>query len=146
MDFRTRYAAPDDAALAALEAQIGSPLPGDYREWLRANGGGVTEDDLKYGTDDLDVDEATHPVVTIFFGLGVEHAELDLVRSREVYAGRVPDDLTPIGTNDAGDLVCLAVAGEAPGSVWSWAHEEEAATRVSAGFTPFVEGLRPIPW
>lgn len=154
MDFRTPYPTPAESAVLALEEQLAAPLPTAYRDWLCANGGGVTEDDLKYGTSDLGVDEGTHPVVTIFFGLGVERTELDLAGARGVYGGRVPDDLTPIATNDAGDLVCLAVTGDDAGSVWSWAHEEESSgepsrdnlTRVADGFAPFVEGLQVVPW
>lgn len=154
MDFHEQYPTPDPVALAALEEQVG-PLPEDYRAWLMATGGGQPADDLKLGTDDLDVDERTHPVVTIFFGLGVDDA-VDLGWYARTFAGRMPDGLLPVGTNDAGDLVCLEVRGEQPGSVWSWMHEEEAGreaqpywdnlTRVADGFTPFVEGLRPVAW
>lgn len=154
MDFRTSYPAPDESSLRVLEDALGVPLPADYRAWLQDNGGGVTEDDLKYGTDDLSVEERTHPVVTIFFGLGVADRELDLGGARGVCDRRLPPEVTPIATNDAGDLVCLALAGEHAGSVWSWAHEEESAdgpswaglTRVTDGFTPFVDGLRAVPW
>lgn len=154
MDFREQYPTPDPVALAELEEHVG-PLPDDYRAWLMSTGGGQPEDDLKLGTDDLDVDERTHPVVTIFFGLGVDDA-VDLAWNAQTYAGRMPDGLLPVATSDAGDLVCVQVTGEAPGSVWSWAHEEEAPreaqpswdnlTRVADGFAPFVEELRTVPW
>lgn len=155
MDFYERVLAPDEQALAELESAVGAPLPADYRAWLLAEGGGQLEEEMRYGTDDLDADDRTHPSVTIFLGLGAPE-QIDLAWYRRTYASRMPAELIPVATNDVGDLVVLAVSGEHTGSTWHWAHEEETAdepqpywgnlTRVTDSFTTFVEGLVPVPW
>lgn len=154
MDFYERVIPPSETALTELERVTG-PLPADYREWLAAEGGGQLEDDMAYGTDDVDAVDAAHPAVTIFLGAGGPD-QINLAWYRRTYAGRMPDELLPVATDDAGDLVVLATTGEHLGSIWHWAHEEEAGsesqpywgnlTRVADGFTPFVEGLRPLAW
>lgn len=40
------------------------------------------------------------------------------------YRGRIPDGVLPIADDAGGNQVCLAVAGEFPGSVWFWDHEQ----------------------
>lgn len=156
MDYREQFGPADEGGVAAFEDHVGHPLPTDYRQYLLTVGGGQPEPEQKLGTGDLDADERTHPVVTFFFGIGVDEDALDLDAALDIYRGRMPDELVPIATNDAGDLVCLQVSGESPGAVWSWMHEEEGneedqpfwgnLTRVADGFTPFVDALQDLEW
>jgi len=85
----------------------------------------------------------------LLFGIANDD-EYSLASYIEVYSGRMPDNILPIGSDDFGNVVCLSVMGEDIGKVYFWNHDWEVVERtadysnmtlMANSFSEFIEGL-----
>ncbi|GGZ23995.1 SMI1/KNR4 family protein [Streptomyces nitrosporeus] len=101
-----------EADLRALEAELGTVLPGDYRAWLAAtNGAGFPE-------------RAWIPEHEIFaeetlWGYRTARADTDLVEGRRRTRDVFTDDYTAI-TRTLSGYLAVKTGGEDRGSVWEF--------------------------
>src|SRR5260370_17146854 len=105
----------DAGQISALEARLGSRFPASYRNFLQQNN--VVKPDLnqfKQG--------AFSTSVSVFFGISGEPYE-DLLTQNEAYSARLPDDLFPIPSAAAANLVTLH---KSTVEVFFWHHVAEA--------------------
>lgn len=125
----------------SFEKRLGTALPEDYTDFLT---------------------KGTVPTRRVFvvpgqgrsrvrsfigFGDGFEAP----ARYLSLYGRRLPSEVTPIGEDAFGNLVCLAIRGPHRGSVYFWDHENESEpgtavtydnmTLLAPSFVEFVRGL-----
>ncbi len=72
-----------------------------------------------------------------FFG----GAEVSAAYSR--LAGRLPNDLLPVGDAEGGNFVCLGLSRNRSG-VFFWDHETEQTSLIATSFQEFIDCLRPL--
>ena len=90
-----------------------------------------------------------------FLSLGDVEYYASIEQKRDVFRDRLAAHLLAVGTDDGGALVCLALAGEASGSVWFYDPEAEfdpedppapdVLTYVTSSFSELLNGLEPEP-
>jgi hypothetical protein len=105
-------------------------LPLEYRDFLvRSNGG---KPNAKVRLVEL---SSGRPLTSIryFFALSTVNY-FSLEWHYDSYRGRIPSGLLPIAVDSGGNLICLALSGEAAGAVYFWDHESEG----SQGKLPLV--------
>jgi cell wall assembly regulator SMI1 len=96
-----------------LEQRTGLPLPAAYRDFLRQHDGGRLE--------------SNRDAADVIFSLGpVAVEEAGMWRNLEVYAGRLPNWLLPVASDEYGNLFAISLRDRDNGSVWFWDHEREA--------------------
>jgi len=127
---RAPWSPPVESDFQRLEAALGRALPDEYRYFLQRYGAAIL------GNDDFEVavaiaepcpwGERTRP--EYFYPLGEGHPN-GIEEQLLTYAGRAPGGVIPIVPDAGGNQVCLDVAGEFPGSVWFWDHEQRWFTR-----------------
>ena len=116
--------------LAALEGDIGDPLPARYREFLGS-----------YGASSFGESVAFQPVQPLpaaisstgkggfshFFGATTpaQDETLSLSWNLATYRDRMPETMIPIASDGGGDLICLVVTGDEVGKVYYWDHNNE---------------------
>jgi hypothetical protein len=146
--------APTDK-LAQLEGALGGSLPDDYRRFLETCNGGYVGGSLWYQVPSPTGDPADAGVHHI--GGFRDEPYFSLMRARECYAGRIPDDLLWIMDDPFGNAICLRVRGAHRGSIYFWDHEKEPdpdswdgqidtagnVSLIAVSFTAFVAGLTP---
>ncbi len=153
---QVREKAPPAAVkdVKSLEADIGHPLPDDYRDFLLNCNGGVCGGSLWFqgrGTDGKTVEAGVHHV-----GGFREESYFSLRRRLKTYKGRIPQSLLWIHDDPFGNAVCLGVAPPYRGRVYFWDHENEPdddwdgsvetagnLTLLANSFTEYVAGIRP---
>ncbi|AMV27517.1 SMI1 / KNR4 family protein [Gemmata sp. SH-PL17] len=146
---------PSPAQVEAFEAEIGAPLPDEYRAFLlRCNGGNLDG----YQFDGPTPEGEWTAVVSRVGGLRDE-PHLSLRSARASYQGyevQIPRALVWIMGDPGGNAICLGLTGEHRGRVYFWVHDEgpdpdswdgavETAGNVvllANSFTDFVAGLR----
>jgi hypothetical protein len=144
--FRTAQppAEPDD--VQAAEAELGFPIPAQYRAFLlEHNGGELEENELPAfeGPPGVSIERflgvppaGTRPRVSLFAD------DSTLVERFLDYRDRFDRPLLPVANGYGGaDLVCLSPAGEDEGSVYLWWHETEEATRLAGSLSEFLAEL-----
>lgn len=127
-------------ALAEVERRLGGGLPDEYRRFVSAYGDGML------GTEDLKVmapiiepcpwGQATRPEV--FYGAH-QGAKYPLLEQLDTYRDRMPKGVLPICEDAGGNQICLDVAGEFPGTVWFWDHEQRWFTEPLEAVTSFLQ-------
>lgn len=119
-----------EAALSALEGELGVALPDAYRAFVLRYGGTTFARRVVYPIEEPCPWGQTGAVEQ-FFGLSGDPAS-DLRRAAlETYPGRIPDETVPIAEDAGGNLVLLGVEGMVRGQVFFWDHEHrEVAGRL----------------
>ncbi|MCA9231165.1 MAG: SMI1/KNR4 family protein [Planctomycetales bacterium] len=134
--------------IAAFEAEIGHPLPDDYRRFLAGCNGGFLGGRFWYHEGDAGI----HHI-----GGFRDESYFSLRWTRDCYGDRIPKELIWIMDDPFGNAICLGLEGDARGKIYFWDHEEEpdpeewdgsvaTADNVSLltnSFTEFVAGLAP---
>lgn len=122
---RLAWTPPNDDDFLRLETLIGGKLPDEYRYFLHQYGSTILGDE--------DFEIAAPIVEPCPWGVSTNpeyfHAlrndDPDSVEERlRTYKGRIPKGVLAIVSDAGGNEVCLDVAGEFPGSVWFWDHEQ----------------------
>ena len=152
-----RVPPPSPADVEAFEAEIGTALPDDYRQFLlRCNGGrldwfrfdGPTPDGRKWSA-----------VISEVGGLR-EESDLSLRAAHRCYQGselQIPRSLLWIMGDPGGNGICLGLTGSYRGRVYFWIHDEQPAPEewdgevetagnvvlLADSFSDFVSGVGP---
>jgi hypothetical protein len=151
--------APADK-LAQFEAELGTELPADYRQFLVACNGGFVGGRLWFMGPTPEGKPAEAGVHHI--GGFREESHFSLDKTRKVYQApelRIPRDLMWIMDDPFGNAICLAIKGPQRGRLYFWDHEQEPdpddwdgsietagnVTLLANSFTEFVAGLQPLP-
>ena len=147
---KDKFAPPPPAAVRAFEEEIGTTLPGDYREFLEKCNGGYLGGSLCFVDAAGEIGTSIHHIEGIrrepYFSLHV---------SRSALKDRIPHGLLCIMDDPGGNAICIGLFGERRGRLYFWDHEGEPGpnwdgTLESAGnvsliansFLELVDGLR----
>lgn len=112
VEYRRREPPAGPEQLRRLAERIGVPLPASYREYLLEQDGGRLA--------------PNNEAVKTVFGLGDVPDGSNMWRKLTTYAGRVPNWLLPVASDEYGNLFAVSLRQQDNGSVWFWDHEEEA--------------------
>jgi hypothetical protein len=152
VDMERRGPSIEEAEVAEFEKQIGHSLPEDYRRFLlQLNGGRLAAKNTSYPDGIvnllLSLRNADHPVADL------------LTRVTRMRPSLLSSDLLPIGWDDGGGPILLALAGEHRGQVWledtNDARPEDSNPRVewfkrrdmkklADSFEQFLRSLQPL--
>lgn len=138
---------PSADDLQAFESDLGCSLPEPYRSFVQRWGRHALSSVPRF-TFKLAGDPERTACISQFFGFSTDGSS-DLVRSTmETYAGRVPDDTLPIGSDPGGGLLLLGIDGARRGAVFSWDQggpPPEGISLVAKDFGAFLHMLTPDP-
>lgn len=140
-----------EAGIARFEKRIGAALPADYRQFLLERNGGQPEE--ARCTFAVGNGRAT---VNSLHSLDAEQERFDLLTRWELSRDKLPAELLPVGNDDGGGVIAIAVAGSHKGEVWfttnsrpsesnlrvDW-FERRDVVRVAAAFHEFIGELEP---
>lgn len=110
----------DQSAVEVFESFVGYKLPKEYAEHLKKNVGETPN------PSSFEVPGEGDTSVQYFFPLISKNKTDTIAYKLKNYAGRVPAEMLPIGTDPGGNLILLSVAGPKRGAVFFWDHELEA--------------------
>lgn len=128
-----------ESALDTLAKEIGATLPADYGKFLLTYNGGSPNKRL-FAVLGNPYDE--HALLRYFLALDSDEFT-DIRRFRDVYqihARRIPSHLLPIASDEAGNVICIAIQGKAYGSVYYWDAEDEQ-DELSGEQEPYDENI-----
>lgn len=126
-----------NSQIAEFEAAEGIKLPVDFRTFLKEhNGGRPIPDAFTIGPDNA-------TLLDTFFQLGLgEDEPCDLQTMCDRYHGRIPADFIPVGADAGGNVVLLAVHGEAYGRVYFLDQmNPRPAFEIAPSFQAFLESF-----
>jgi hypothetical protein len=119
------WLSPTESDFDRLEKRLGARLPDEYRYFLSRYG------DVLFGNDDSAPSIAlaepspwgasTEPETFYSLSAGAHYGLEDEIQT---FADRLPKGVIPISSDAGGNQICLDVAGEFPGYVWFWDHEQ----------------------
>ena len=133
-------AAVSEAEVAQVESELGVKLPEQYRRFLlQYNGGSPQPPAFRYGTGPY-ADSQVQSFNCILPG-----DYTDLRKQAQVFKGRVPDTLLPIGADPFGNVIAIGVRSDELGKVFFWDHETSDVHPVAPGFNAFLDSLEPEP-
>jgi hypothetical protein len=150
---RTELPVPE-SEIRAFEAQIGTRLPQDYRQFLlRVNGGAIPEWG-RYRYKGLSPDGRTrYAVVSEVGGLRAE-SDYSLRANRQFYLAapgpqpeletKIPAALLWIMSDPGGNAACLGLTGPYRGIVYRWVHDEPPAEDVWDGEVETAANIWPL--
>lgn len=149
VEFERSRPPASEALIESFERTLPAPLPGDYRLFLLERNGG----DLAPNWWPPEHGEGS--AVDALYGLGEVARIESLVATRDVFEGRIPEDLLAIGYDGMGGQTCVRLIGDDRGSVWFYDPEfeldeeeppaPELLTRVCGSFTELLETLESRP-
>lgn len=112
---------PSEDDVRDFEKKNGCVLPSDYRTFLLERNGGVPTKSL------IEVPTIGEQVVQRCYALKSPAVRYTLGGVLEVYKGRVPQGMLPIGDDPGGNLFLIGLSqGERYGKIYFWDHEQEA--------------------
>lgn len=121
LKFRNSFPPTTENAVLDFETTIGHRLPNDYRTFLlKDNGGEQPEPDC------FRVETGEITALAVLFPIGVPNDFYDLAGHFKSKQDDLPKHVIPIGLDIGGNTICLAIAGDANGTVLFWDHEVEA--------------------
>ena len=98
-----------------LEAQIGRPLPEDYREYLLETDGG-TPDPNTFMIPQIKQEAS----VDVFYGTGIEVRELGIFLWLEELKGTIPETWIPIGKDPGGNVILMDLSKPSKSPILYW--------------------------
>lgn len=124
-----------------MESRLKYDFPIDYINFLMRFNGGRPDDDLYriVGRPHDDVG-----LVQLFFGIGRHPHASNIAWNFDVFAGRIPKTLIPIGREDGGNLICFSRKNNA---IYYWDHHAEgrifkqSTFLLASGWQEFLDGL-----
>lgn len=102
-----------------FEAENNVKLTELYTKFLLENNGGYPK-----GAHFVIPDGQGEDSVNVFFGIGDIYENLG--EYMYILDGRLPEDFIPIGSDPAGNAICLGIKGEHYEQIYFWDHEQEA--------------------
>jgi hypothetical protein len=122
----TGGSAATDAELAALEAELGEPIPAEYRAFLRVSSGATIENCVSRHGAEVELGDLRC------------HAVAEAIAARRDIAG-IPKRQIPIACDSCGNEIVLALDG---GAIGFWDHElEDPPTPLAPSLDEFLAGL-----
>jgi len=135
--------------IAAVERQLGSSLPRDYRDFLLAHNGGRVRPAV------FSVHGNPHfgsKCVVHFFNAIDPGKSHDLLWKAEIYRNRMPLGFLSVASDPGGNQICLVLSGSNIGKVVFWDHHceemdedmppsEDNVYLIANSFTEFLESL-----
>ena len=112
----------DRAAVEAAARAVGLPFPPEYVAFLLAHNGGSVGHWPRFPIEGCKRD--THGLLHVLYGVG--RPKTDLAQTHQIFRGRMPPELLPIGSDPGGNQVCLVCAGGRAGKVVFWERAFEA--------------------
>lgn len=115
-----------DAELKAIEADLGNPLPAEYRAFLKKYGASAFSEYVGFQPMKPlphTLSSTGKGLFSCFYGAANERHN-SLARKIKTFRGRMPDTIFPIG-HDSGNQICLGINGEEKGKVYYWDHHNE---------------------
>jgi hypothetical protein len=103
--------------IMVFEEYLGQRLPDDYRSFLLCHNGGtpIPSAFAIYGMPKNPVG-----IVHELYGIDRERDSSNLVWCNEVFRGRLPPNLLPIGCTPSDDQICVSLYGDEAGAVVLW--------------------------
>ena len=137
-----------ETQLASLEANLGSPLPAEYREFLIASNGGVPTPD----TIDIPGFPESPTDVQVLFGVGRSVESSRLEWNLRTLAERLDSGLLPIACDSGGNVFCLSLRSSDNGAVlycdlqavFADYQSKPQYYPVAPSFESFLRRLRPF--
>ena len=126
-DFETRFPPASPEQITAFEAELGHPLPDDYRAFLQQVNGGIPTPGtfaIRWAGQPFAV-QYDRSEAGFIYGLAGPDEELGLIWNHGSNEGRIPRTTLAVGEDGGGNLVLLGVAGGEAGRVFYWAREFE---------------------
>jgi SMI1/KNR4 family protein SUKH-1 len=135
--------------IGELEKAIGNSLPDSYKAFLlRFNGGLPTPDAFPIEG----MAKNPYGIIQEFFGIDCPIESSNLKWIYEVFKTDTPPNLFPIASTPSGDVVCVSLWGDDPGTVviWNYYDAYRGPTyanvyRVAPNFEEFIQGLFRAP-
>lgn len=121
--------------LAAFEAQLGTQLPADYRQFLSAHNGG------ELVPDEIVLPGERQPFASVDSLFGLHDGPQSLEAVRENVEGVIPAEVLAFGEDVGGNLLCIGIRGNHRGKVFFWDHNRSGMTLLAKTFEQFVAAL-----
>ncbi len=135
-----------EAQVIHLEHTIGRKLPDDYRAFLLQRNGGTPRYRDAFRVKNWRGSDNVFGLQCLF-GIHRSTETENIDGCVNVYRGRIPKAMLPVGCTDFGDLILLDL-NEQPNGVFLWDHENEPDSgemsnvyRISSSFQSFLESL-----
>lgn len=132
--------APSEEMLARLEAIAGALLPSEFRYFLARYGAAYFGDEDFYVVAPI-AEPCSWGTQVGFHTTHAYHGE-DLIDMQHAFSGRIPPGVVAFAHDAGGNQLCIDVAGEFPGSVWFWDHEQRWFREFFAG--SFADAAREV--
>src|SRR5262245_12124285 len=116
---------PSQDEIEAFEAEIGTTLPDDYRQFLARTNGGYLD---WYRLDRPTPEGRSWTAVVSEVGGLREESDLSLRSARSCYQGselQIPRALLWIMGDPGGNGICIGLTGSYRGRVYFWIHDEQ---------------------
>jgi hypothetical protein len=133
INFFSKKCLKDNDCLNVFEKLIGSKLPNSYRTFLiDINGGIPFKKYFLYNN--------TGSLIKCFFGITNEK-DFDIVRFYNHYKNLIPEYLLPIGEDDGGNILMMAISGKDYGKLFFLDHEQPICLLANS-FEEFINSLK----
>lgn len=132
---------PEQGDVTRLEELMGGRLPETYRYFLERWGGGYFSHRSCFAEAPIAEPCPGGDTVTpeLWYPLGV-NCEDSIDNMIAMYRSSIPRGVAPCANDAFGNQICIDVAGDFPGSIWFWDHEQHWIADALSGQHP--ESLR----
>ncbi len=140
--------------MGKLESLLEGRLPGEYREFLLHYVGAFMCDEyVCFHFNEVPPWADAEGMMSLDVFYGFTKGVYGLIQNIEIFFGRIPATIIPIGDTPFGSQVCLGISGDERGKVYFWDKDDEreiAGDRendfgnvylIANSFSEFVESL-----
>ena len=132
-----------EVELAAFEAELASPLPADYREFLLLRNGGRFYEHIAFGlpTDEYSEQWGLDEVFRFF--PAPDESPCGLRWNLETHRGRIPAQTLPIG-DDGDNLLLIDLNTSSRGQLWLWVRDFELSRKADENRIPVAQSFAEL--